>query len=163
MSKQEAETSIIAFELVLKNEDLQERWIRRIVAYIIDFITVLIPITVIFIVISLLLQMFTLLTGMKVLKFPFFDIFLYPFIVGTTQMFYSAYFENLKGKTFGKHLMNLKTKTLNQEKPKIDVALLRNLTKIHPLIVILDMLAGLATKGNPNQKLTDRIAKTTVT
>jgi len=25
------------------------------------------------------------------------------------------------------------------------------------------MLAGLATKGNPNQKLTDRIAKTTVT
>src|SRR5438309_952117 len=42
-------------------------------------------------------------------------------------------------------------------------AVVRNLPKIFPLLVLIDGLVGAATKGDPRQRLFDRIARTTVT
>jgi len=42
------------------------------------------------------------------------------------------------------------------------LAFIRNISKIYWIIVLIDTVIGLATPGDPHQKVTDRIAGTTV-
>jgi len=58
--------------------------------------------------------------------------------------------------------MNLKTTKLDGQKPPLDLAFIRNISKIYWILVLIDTVIGLATKGGTHQKVTDRIAGTTV-
>jgi uncharacterized RDD family membrane protein YckC len=58
--------------------------------------------------------------------------------------------------------MNLKTTKLDGQKPPLDLAFIRNISKIYWILVLLDTVIGLATPGDPHQKVTDRIAGTIV-
>jgi uncharacterized RDD family membrane protein YckC len=144
------------FETIGKDQQLQDHWLRRLVAFVIDTIIVSL-IAGVLIVIPLYL--WTLTTG---LPWYVFNPFSFPFFTGIISVLYFSFLEAYYGWTFGKHLMNLRTVKLDGQKPSLDLAFLRNLSKIYWILALLDTVIALATPGDPHQKLTDRVAGTTV-
>jgi hypothetical protein len=59
-------------------------------------------------------------------------------------------------------VVNLKVRTVDGKIPTMDVAFIRNVSKVFWLLYLLDVIVGLATPGEPTQKYTDRIAGTIV-
>lgn len=136
------------FEKIGSDRHLQDHWLRRLIAFLIDSLLI----GVAAVVFTALISLFKYHS----------DFFLLSFISGVFCMFYSAAMESLYGWTVGKKVMNLKTATVDGKLPTFDSALIRDVSKIFFIFVLLDVVIGLATPGDPHQKITDRIAKTTV-
>ncbi len=66
------------------------------------------------------------------------------------------------GTTIGKSLLGLKVVTTSDEKISIEKALIRNISKIHPVLPLFDVIGGVITSTDLHQKYSDRIANTTV-
>ncbi|NWF86659.1 RDD family protein [Candidatus Bathyarchaeota archaeon] len=147
------------FEKIGKDTQLQDHWLRRLVAFVIDSIIVGVFTLVIALIISLLSMLMALTTG---LPWYMLNPFSFPFFAGILSILYFSLMETYYGTTLGKNIMSLKTVKLDGQKPTLDLALLRNASKIYWVIVLLDTIIGLATPGNPYQRITDRVASTTV-
>jgi uncharacterized RDD family membrane protein YckC len=141
-----------AFEKIGTDRLLQDHWLRRIIALIIDNIIIWIITSIIsvFIVLPALIQ------GVPIF-FTSFDL-----LQGLFFFLYAALFELMRGATFGKLIMNLKVTTTDGKMPTLDKTLIRNISKLHPLLLLIDTLVGMATAGDPHQKVSDRFAGTTV-
>ena len=83
-------------------------------------------------------------------------------IWGVIWFLYASFAESSMGWTIGKQVVNLKVRTVDGRIPAIDVAFIRNISKVFLLLYLLDVIVGLATPGEPTQKYTDRIAGTVV-
>jgi len=94
--------------------------------------------------------------------FGFFNIFSFPFAIGVIAVIYFIIAETVYGTTIGKNLMGLKVVTTSDEKVSIEKAFIRNISKIHPVLPILDVVGGVITSTDLHQKYSDRIANTTV-
>jgi len=143
-----AETAT-GFTKIYYNRRLQDYWIRRLVAIIID--AVLIGIA------TLILEIIARAPwwSMNSLGFPFFS--------GILLFLYSALTEYSYGFTLGKRIMYLKVVRGEGKKPAINLAFLRNATKIYWLALLLDVVIALALpKRDPTQKYTDTFAGTIV-
>ena len=81
---------------------------------------------------------------------------------GLLTVFYAAVLESTWGATLGKQIMNLKVTMMDGRLPTLDRTLLRNASKIHGLLYLIDLIVGMATVGDPHQKMSDRYAGTTV-
>jgi len=137
------------FEKLRTDTQLQNHWIRRFIAMVIDGI----------------------IAGIVgwILSFPFWIIgiswgwgFAFSFIWGVIWFLYASFAESSLGGTIGKQVVNLKVRTVDGGIPAIDVAFIRNISKVFWLLYLLDVIVGLATPGEPTQKYTDRIAGTIV-
>ncbi len=117
------------------------------IAFIIDFIIASVPVWLLFMSLRVGLQR-------DVLWF-------FPTVAGAIQVMYCAIFEYLKRQTIGKMAMGLRVEALMGGLSLYE-AMIRNLSKIHGLLIILDTLVGFATKGDPRQRYLDRVAETTV-
>ncbi len=128
------------------NAALQEHWIRRFIAFVIDIIIILI--------VALILSLFVGVFG-----WPW---YLSGFVTGLLWWLYSFIFEGAVGGTVGKKLVSLHVVATDgmMDLPR---ALIRNVSKIFPLFILLDLIIGMATEGDPRQRFLDRIAHTTVT
>lgn len=148
------------FERIGSDSRLQDHWIRRLVAFIIDSIIAWIATAMIAGIIFLPLILLAAATN-----YPWyiFNPFTFPFFAGILSILYFALLEFWYGWTFGKKIMNLKTTKISGQKPPFDAALIRNISKIYWILVLIDVIIGLATPGDPHQKITDRFAGTTVT
>ncbi len=135
-----------AIDLIGHNQALQEHWIRRVLAIVIDAIIV----SIVYLAITLPFALFRI------------DIFFFPFLWGILLWLYSTVFETAIGGTFGKKLVALHVVALDgvMDFPR---AMIRNISKIYWLFLLLDLLLGAATQGDPRQRYLDRIARTTVT
>ena len=140
------------FDSIQRDKRLQEQWLRRVVAFIIDAI-------IVGIVFGIL--MFLLTFG--VFKFDMFSwLLIGSFLSGVLILLYSALLESLRGATFGKELLKLRV-THRQGKLDIAKALIRNVSKLWWLFLLLDILIAFFTAGNdPKQRWLDRITETTV-
>lgn len=147
------------FGKIGKDSQLQDYWIRRLVAFIIDSIIASALALIIAAVISI---PFILLASTTGLPWYVLNPFSFPFFAGILSVLYFSLMETYYGWTFGKNIMNLKTTRLDGQKPSLDLAFLRNVSKIYWILVLLDTIIGLATPGDPQQKITDRVAGTTV-
>ena len=58
--------------------------------------------------------------------------------------------------------MNLRVATTDGKMPTLNKTLIRDVSKIHPLLLLIDTLVGMATAGDPHQKVSDRFAGTAV-
>jgi len=139
-------------DTIASDQQLQSHWIYRIVAIIIDWIIILIAVWII----SIPIAIGSFLSGRGMLwgfgsLFTFAIWFLYVFIL-----------EGIKGKTIGKHLLNLRVVTIDGGPIDIAKSIIRNISKIHGILLFLDWLAGMATDGDPRQRFLDRIAGTVV-
>ncbi len=146
-----AETVIAKFE---KDPHLQEHWIKRAVAYVIDYLIVGIATT--FLLIIALFPIF--ITNPAV----FFNIFSFPLAIGVLSILYFPIAETLYGDTLGKRLMGLKVVLKTDGNPSFEKAFIRNISKFHPVLLLLDLIGGLVTSTDLHQKYSDRIANTTV-
>lgn len=135
-----------AMDLIGHNPALQEHWLRRLIAIVVDGI-------VVFVVLFLFNALFV--------------VFAWPLIwwslfYGLIWILYSVILEAGWGATLGKRIVRLRVVGIDAPM-SVEKALLRNLTKLHPVLLFLDGLLGFFTSGDPRQRYADRFARTTVT
>ena len=147
------------FEKIGSDQQLQDHWLRRLIAFIIDSIIVSAVTLTIAVAVSIPFIVAAVATG---LPWYVFNLVTFPFLTGVASVLYFALLEHYYGWTFGKKVMNLKTVNLDEQKPALNAAFIRNISKIYWILIILDIIIGLATPGDPHQKVSDRTAGTTV-
>ncbi len=138
---------VTAGDTIGHDKTLQDHWIKRLVALIID--------AVIFYAIAWVILFFIPWGwgGWYWLGWSF--------ISGVLFFLYATIMEMTSGATIGKGILNLKVTSLNGP-VNAEKALIRNISKIHGLFLLLDWLLGFLTEGDPKQKYMDRVAGTTV-
>jgi len=141
-----------AFDKIGTDRELQDHWLRRLIAGIIDSI-----ITWVIAYVIALIPAFTafLITGI---------FFLGPLelLHGAIFFLYASFMESTLGATIGKQIMRLKVATTQGSSPGFEKTWIRNISKIYSLLWLVDTLVGMATVGDPHQKYSDRFAGTTV-
>ena len=149
----------IGFEKIGKDTQLQNHWIKRLVAFIIDSIIAWIIVMIIAAIFSI-----PFMIAATAVDWPWFVLnpLVSPLFTGILSVLYFTILESWYGWTFGKRIMNLETVKTDGQKPSLDAALIRNISKIYWILVLLDVIIGLATPGDPHQKVTDRVVGTTV-
>lgn len=133
---------------------LQELWIRRLIAYVVDSIIVGIGT---FLVLALAMFPVFIANPSRV-----FNLLSFPFAMGIVFLFYFPLAEALFGGTFGKNFLGLKVIVQSGGRLSLEKAFMRNVSKIHPVLLLLDVAGGLITSTDLHQKYSDRIADTTV-
>jgi len=149
------------FERIQIDKQLQSLWLNRLIAYVIDSIIIGLAVLLIAVVVAmpiLLIDFFTY--GFRPEFWAPWSTFLG--LMSVISLFYYALSESSRGATIGKGIMGLKVITGRGERPTLDKALLRNVSKLHWILLLLDILIGFGTPGNPNQKFSDRYAGTLV-
>lgn len=149
--EEKAETVVKKFET---DPNLQDHWLRRFLAYLIDSIIVSVAAGILLFIIRLPFYIAN--------PFGLIDPFIFPFASGLLLVPYSILTEIYRGATFGKGLMGLKVVTKSGGNPSFEQELIRNISKIYGLLLILDFIGGLITSPDVNQKFSDRIADTKV-
>jgi uncharacterized RDD family membrane protein YckC len=134
---------VTGFDYLSQDKALQEHWVRRFAAIIIDALIIYAPISILF----------------RVLGTPLF----FPwFFAGGLFFLYCALFDATIGGTVGKMLLHLKT-VATTGKLDFAKAILRNISKVFVVLLLLDWIVGMAVDTkDPRQKWTDQIAKTSV-
>ena len=128
-------------DAVLEDKRAQESWLRRLIAYIIDAIILYIPIMVIS------AFAWTLSYYNQV-----------PWLIsGGLMVIYSALFEAELGYTIGKRIMNLEVVSLDPRPYDFQRGLLRNVTKVHWVFLVLDLLGGLLMENLTNMRYLDSV------
>jgi uncharacterized RDD family membrane protein YckC len=133
-------------------------WLYRFIALIIDSIIIAIPVYIIwnFVFFSLLFSGAWWLLG-------FGSWLLLPFFLGIIEVFYFVILDVSWGATIGKRILGLQVQMENGGKVDFGKAFIRNISKIYWLLLLLDLLIGVATPGRDRrQKYSDRMAGTTV-
>jgi len=128
-------------------------WLLRLIAYVIDWIIVAI-------VVGILGTLFFLPFLLSNAGWGFGVVF--PLIVGLLMVLYFLYTEVNLGGTLGMRFFGLRVQTVNGGKITYGQSFIRNISKIHPLLLLLDWLLGVATAGDKRQKYSDRMAGTVV-
>jgi uncharacterized RDD family membrane protein YckC len=150
-------------EAITRSQQAQDYWVRRVVALAIDYVIMAIVIAIIGMIVFLPLAIPGIFSGGFFMpggilwNFGFF-----PFAVGLVMLLYFPVSETRRGATFGKSVMGLKVTTVNGAKPSLGQALIRNLSKIYWVLLLLDVIIGLATESDYKQKFSDRYAGTVV-
>jgi uncharacterized RDD family membrane protein YckC len=137
---------VVGFDLLSRSRALQAHWFRRFAAYLVDLIIVLAPI-----------WYGTRLLGLN-------NLLVLGILYSAAFFAYSAAAEAAWSRTLGKAVLGLEVKSLASSWPSYRQLALRNLPKLlWFLLPGLDAILGLATAGDPRQRLIDRLAGTTVT
>jgi uncharacterized RDD family membrane protein YckC len=133
-------------------------WIIRLIALIIDGIIL----AVVAAVIGFILAIAAIFSGGFGYFFGALGFIFFWLIWGILAVLYYTIFDASWGGTIGKRIMGLQVQMVNGGKAPIDKAFIRNISKIYPLLLLLDWLIGIVTAGDKRQKYTDRIAGTIV-
>jgi uncharacterized RDD family membrane protein YckC len=132
-------------------------WLLRLVAFIIDSIIIGIVAGIIyfFVIVALIAS-----GGLWFVWGPF---LLLGFLLGILEILYFVFMEVSYGATLGKRILGLQVQMVNGSKVTFEKSFIRNISKIHGLLLLLDWILGVVTSGNDQrQKYSDRIAGTTV-
>ncbi|MFQ5911484.1 MAG: RDD family protein [Thermoplasmata archaeon] len=135
---------VTGFDLLGHSRSIQDHWARRVVAFVVDVLLVTLPIWVI-------------------LQFvPNVNVALFGLLSGLVLFTYSTLFETYIHKTPGKELMSLRVESTAGTMTLVS-GMLRSVAKFFWYIFpFIDTIIGMATDGDPRQRLTDRVANTVV-
>lgn len=136
-----------AAERILSEGALQQHWVKRAIAILID---------------SILVGIATAVLGILTDIAGIFNWLSFPFVMGLLYVLYFTITESVYGYTVGKRMVNLRVETADGRKPGLQSAFVRNISKIHFLFLLLDTLGGFFTSKDNHQKYIDQIANTTV-
>ena len=87
----------------------------------------------------------------------------FPVVIGLFSILYFPATEVYNGASIGKSVLGLKVTTLDGAKPNWGQAFVRNVSKIYWVLLLLDVVVGLAIQTDYRQKFSDRYAGTVVT
>lgn len=136
-----------AAERILSEGALQQHWVKRVIAILID---------------SIIVGIATAILGLLTDVSGIFNWLALPFVMGLIYILYFTITESIYGSTMGKRMVNLKVMKTNGKKPSLESAFIRNISKIHFLLLLLDTLGGFFTSKDTHQRYVDQIANTTV-
>lgn len=136
-----------AAERILSEGALQQHWVKRVIAILID---------------SIIVGIATAILGLLTDVSGIFNWLALPFVMGLIYVLYFTITESIYGYTMGKRMVNLKVMKTNGKKPSLESAFIRNISKIHFLLLLLDTLGGFFTSKDTHQRYVDQIANTTV-
>ena len=146
------ETVIDRFQ---EDKNLQDYWIRRLVAYVIDILAVSAAVGIIIAIIAFPVFIRD--------PFGYFNWISFPFAKGAVAVGYFVIAETTYGTTIGKHLLGLKVVSKPDQKISLEKSFIRNISKIHEVLLLLDVIVGMVTLPDLNQKYSDEVANTTIT
>ncbi|MGD8565902.1 MAG: RDD family protein [Candidatus Bathyarchaeota archaeon] len=147
------------FDNLMKDPKLQNHWIRRLVAFIIDSIIASIIVAIIGFIIWIPFMIAAAAVGAP---WYLFNPLSFPFFMGIFSVLYFVILETYFGGAWGKRIMGLKTVDRYGKPPTLEASLIRNISKIYWILILLDTIVGLAMTGDPRRKATDRAAGTIV-
>jgi uncharacterized RDD family membrane protein YckC len=136
-----------AVERIGHDNLLQQHWVRRVIAIIID---------------SIIVGIATAIVGLVTNMVGFFNWMSFPFAMGLIYVLYFTITESSYGCTIGKGILHLKVVTVKGERPTLESSFIRNISKLHFIFLLLDVIGGFLTAKDPHQKYIDQLAHTTV-
>jgi uncharacterized RDD family membrane protein YckC len=147
-------------DTLMKDSAAQSYWVKRLVALIIDGIIIAVALGIIFAIIAVMVVLPAFVFGgYAPLAFLFSG---FTIIVGIILILYFPAMESVYGATFGKRFMGLKVVSKTGGHPTFVEAFIRNVSKIHWLLLLLDVIIGLATTKGYQQKFSDHWVGTSV-
>lgn len=151
-----AAAPVSGFDTLTKDQKAQEYWIQRLIAFIIDAVIVY----AVMAVITFLAALPALLAG----GFGFFSIFFggFAFLWGIIFVLYFAVMESTSGASIGKRIFSIKAVSKTGSNPTFGEAFVRSLSKIYWLLLLLDVIVGLAISKGYQQKYSDHLMGTSV-
>jgi uncharacterized RDD family membrane protein YckC len=144
-------------DAVLKEGAAQIYWVRRILAFVIDAVIVFVIVGVLVAVASL---PFLILSGPGVFSAVFGGIF--SFLAGLILVLYFTAAEVISGSSLGKRILGLKVVGAGGRFPNAGEAFVRNLSKIYWLLLLTDIIVGLAISKDYTRKYSDKLMGTSV-
>ena len=153
------------FELLGRDRSVQNHWARRVIAIVIDVVIVSVVLTVIAAVAAI-----PFLIGLPagtIRTFPiwwgaWWDVWFGAGFIGLLLFLYFFIAEGLYGRTIGKEIMGLRIERVDGGRLDYRSSLIRNLSKLHWVLLVIDVAVGLGTHGDMSQKWSDRYAGTKV-
>jgi uncharacterized RDD family membrane protein YckC len=142
--------------MLTKDQKAQEHWISRVIAFVVDAILVGIVLLILTVLIALP-AFFAGGAGIFAVVFGGFA-----FIWGLIFVLYFTFMEATYGASFGKRFFHLKVVSKTNTNPNYGEAFIRNLSKIYWLLLLLDVIIGLAVSKGYQQKYSDHFMGTTV-
>ena len=131
------------FDYLGQDKALQEHWLKRFVAIVIDAVLIYTP----FMVFNSIFGGHYFSAGL---------------VSGIGLFLYATLFDFAVGGTVGKMIMHMKAVPMSGTLT-LSRALMRNVTKVFGLLLLLDWIIGLAVETHdPRQKWTDQVAHTSV-
>ena len=147
---------VSGIDALTKDQKAQEYWIWRLVAIIVDYIIV----GIVWGAIGFAVAFPSFFAGGG----AFFGAVLggFAFVFGIIFVLYFAVTESVWGASLGKKLFNLKVKSKTGSNPTFGEAFVRNISKIYWLLLLLDVIVGLALSKGFQEKYSDHLMGTTV-
>ena len=142
---------------MIKEPAAQNYWLRRIFAFVIDVIIVVVILVVVAVFVAI--PSFAL-SGTAGLTSFFAGVF--AILAGVIIFLYFIVAEVTRGATVGKQAMHLKVVGPKGGNPTVVQSLVRNISKIYWILLLLDVVIGLATSKQYTQKFSDRLVGTSV-
>jgi uncharacterized RDD family membrane protein YckC len=152
---------ISGISTVSRDVRAQEYWLKRLLAYVIDAI-------VVYAVIGLAAAAAALPAFLAGVFVPGYSPRIFPFgayfgtFAGLLFVLYFMFAEATYGKTIGKAVMGLRVTTDGGRRPTLGASFLRNLSKINWVLLLLDVVLGLALEVGYTKKFSDRFLGTSV-
>ena len=150
-------TPVSGFETLTKDSQAQQYWGERLVAFIIDAVIVF----VVVLVIAIFITIPFFLTGAAFTPVAFF-FGGFALLGGVIFVLYFAVMESSSGASIGKKIFKLKVVSRTGSTPNFGEAFIRNVSKIYWLLLLLDVIVGLAISKGYQQKYSDSIMGTSV-
>jgi uncharacterized RDD family membrane protein YckC len=149
--------ALSGFETLTKDQKAQEYWVQRFVAFIIDAIIVYAILAIITIGVAI---PFLFTGGLGVIGFFFGGVF--SVVWGLIFVLYFTLAEATSGASIGKRIFKLKVVSKTGSYPNFVEAFIRNVSKIYWLLLLLDVIVGLALSHGYQQKYSDSMMGTKV-
>ncbi|MGZ4940554.1 MAG: RDD family protein [Halobacteriota archaeon] len=151
------------YEEIQASSALQNLWIRRVIAYVIDSVILLIVLAIVNAFLALILLVPSLIFSFDVFGGVFSG---FSALLGLVIIWgYYTLSEGSMSATVGKRIMGLRVRPL-RGRMSYTKAFIRNFTKawipIIVLLFLLDLVIGLVTEGDPRQRFSDVAADTSV-
>jgi len=143
-------------DALTRDSKAQQYWVERLVAYIIDAIIVFVVLAVI----TALIAIPALFTGGATLFGAIFGGL--AFLWGIIFVLYFTFMESSGGASIGKRAFHLKVVSKTGGNPNFAEAFVRNISKIYWLLLLLDVIIGLALSKGYQEKYSDHIMGTKV-
>ena len=148
---------VSGMDTLTKDTKAQQYWIERIVAFFIDAVIVFIVLAIIAAAIAIPF----VLTGTFAPMAFFFGAF--ALVGGIIFVLYFTFTESMGGASLGKRIFHLKVVSKSGSNPTIGEAFIRNISKLYWLLLLLDVIVGLAISKGYQQKYSDHVMGTSVT
>lgn len=152
-----SQASVSGIDRVIKEHAAQEYWFERIVAFVIDAAIVYLVVGIVAFAFALPFFFTTGITAMLSMIAGAFSL-----VAGIVLVLYFSIFEVSSGTSFGKTVMGLLVRSKEDRNPNFGEAFVRNLSKVYWILLLLDIIVGLATSKEYTQKFSDRFVGTSV-